>query len=119
MARHVDAGVLPLRPHGIRDLGVCLKEALFEQYVQHAQKQGVSHRSIETQIGMFLRKQLGAGLRDIRPTVNKERIYCYGLPPLKDCRRLFSESLGQPVDWGAEDWASEDWQQGVSLHHLN
>ena len=93
-------GVLPLRPHGIRDLGVCLKEDLFEQYIRHAQLQGVSHRSIETQIGMFLRKQLGAGLKDIRPTVNKDRIHCYGLPPLKDCRRLFSESLGQPVDWG-------------------
>ena len=76
---------------------------------------------------MFLRKQLGAGLKDIRPAgsdrcghrcrrprLRQYRIRCYKLPPLKDCRELFSESLGQPVDWGAKEWTSENWQKGDS-----
>jgi hypothetical protein len=111
-------GALPLRPHGIHELGVCQREDLFNEYIHHAAVQRVNHRSIETQLGMFLRKQLGAGLKDLRPTVHRGRIYCYGLPPLKDCRRLFSEGLGQPVDWGSANWESEDWQQGESAHYL-
>ena len=107
-------GVLPRRPHGISEAGVCLKEALFEQYVRHAQIQGVNHRSTETRIGMFLRKQLGTELKDTRPTLGNLQARCYRLPPLKDCRRLFNESLGHPVDWGSEEWASEDWQHAVS-----
>ena len=43
---------------------------------------------------MFLRKQLGAELKDTRPIVGTQRLRCYELPPLKDCRRLFSESAG-------------------------
>ena len=52
---------------------------------------------------MFLHKQLGAGLKNKRPTVGTERLHCYELPPLRDCRRLFAEKLGQPVDWGVAD----------------
>jgi hypothetical protein len=109
-------GVLPRRPHDSSEPGVCLRDELFEQYVRHARVQGVSHRSNETRIGMFLRKQLGAKLKNTRPIVGTQRLRCYALPPLRDCRRLFSESLGQPVDWGSEEWANEDWQEGVGLH---
>jgi hypothetical protein len=102
-------GTLPRKPDGINEPGVCLREDLFGQYVRHAQIQGVSHRSTDTKIGMFLRKQLGAGLKDIRPVVGVQQVRCYQLPPLKDCRRIFSESLGHPVDWGVEEGASEEW----------
>ena len=94
-------GVLPPKPHGVNEPRVCLKDDLFERYILHARIQGVSHRSIETKIGMFLRKQLGAELKDTRPVVGTQRFRCYELPPLTDCRRLFAEKLGQPVDWGS------------------
>src|SRR3954454_2834230 len=38
--------------------GECPKDALFNDYLAHAKKQGVNRRSVETQIGMFLRKQV-------------------------------------------------------------
>ena len=82
------------RPHGVNEPRVCLRDDLFERYVRHARIQGVSHRSTETKIGMFLRKQLGAKLKDTRPIVGNQRLRCYELPPLKDCRRLFGESWG-------------------------
>ena len=58
---------------------------------------------------MFLRAQLGAGLKNTRPTVGTQRLHCYELPPLRDCRRLFAEKLGQPIDWG-DGWENEQWQ---------
>ena len=60
----------------------------------------------------LLRKQLGAELKDTRPVVGTLRFRCYELPPLTDCRRLFAESLGQPIDWESEGWESEDWRHG-------
>ena len=72
--------------------------------------QGVSHRSIETKIGMFLHKQLGALLEDRRLTVGTTRLRCYQFMPLKDCRRHFAKELGQPVDWGPPGWENEQWQ---------
>ena len=62
--------------------------------------QGVSHRSIETQIGKFLREQLGLELKNPRITVNGRRLRCYRLPPLAKCRELYAKHLGQTVDWG-------------------
>jgi hypothetical protein len=107
-------GVLPRHPYGDTgepgvEPGVFLKRDLFELYIRYAQLRGVSHRSTETKIGTFLRKQLGAELKDTRLGIERSR--CYALPPLQDCRRLFAEKLGQSVDWGAAEWASEEWQQ--------
>ena len=108
-------GELPPLPLGTKEAGVCLREALFEQYIRHARIQGVSHRAIETRIGIFLGKQLSAKLQGRQPLVDNHQVRCYKLPPLKDCRKLFSEKLGQPVDWGAADWEKEEWHQGTSM----
>lgn len=105
------SGVLPPRPYGINGPHVCQKDDLFERYVRHTRIQGVRHRSIEVKIGKFLHAQLGATLKDTRPIVGDQRLRCYELPPLKDCRQLFASGLGQPVDWG-EGWESEEWQHG-------
>jgi hypothetical protein len=109
-------GVLPPRPHGINEPHVCSRDDLFARYNLHARLQGVKYRSIEVKLGIFLHKQLGAKLKDTRPVVGTQRFRCYELPPLADCRRLFSETLGQPVDWGSAEWASEEWQQGDIWH---
>jgi len=109
------SGILPDRPHGVSERRVCSRDELFARYVQHAQLQGVKYRSIETKLGKFLSKQLGAKLRTTRLTVGTRQVRCYLLPPLKDCRTLFSEALGQPVDWGSPEWESEKWQQEASF----
>ena len=59
--------MLPPKPPGVNELHTFLREDLYTRYIRHAQLQGVSHRSIETKLGMFLHKQLGAGLKDKRP----------------------------------------------------
>jgi hypothetical protein len=107
-------GALPPRPYGVNEVGVCPKDDLFARYILHARLQGVNHRSIETKLGMFLSKQVGAGLTTTRYTIEgKQGPRCYVLPPLKDCRRLFSAALGQRPDWGSPDWESEEWQHEV------
>jgi hypothetical protein len=65
---------------------------------------------------MFLRKHLGAELKDVRPLVGNYQVRCYALPPLKECRRLFAESLGQLINWRTENWETEEWQQSADWH---
>ena len=105
-------GALPPRPHGVEGAHVCPRDDLFERYVRHARVQGINRRSTETRIGMFLRAQLGARLKDTRHLVDNQRVRRYELPPLADCRRLFAGSLGQPIEWG-DGWESEEWQHGA------
>ena len=108
-------GALPSRPQGVDEANVCLKDDLFETYILHAKLQGISRRVIETKLGMFLNKQLGAALTHPRHFVGKppkqQRRRCFKLPSLKECRDTFADKLGQPVDWGSEQWETEDWQQ--------
>jgi hypothetical protein len=87
-------GVLPKRPHGINKPNVCSRDDLFECYLQHTRMQGDRYRSTETKLGMFLRKQLGEGLKDTRPVVGEQRIRCYEMPPLADCRPAFQQGAG-------------------------
>jgi hypothetical protein len=91
-------GELPVQPSGVAEERVVLKDDLYERYVLHAQIQGASHRTIETKLGMFLGDQLGAKLEHTRPRVRCHRYQCFRLPPLAECRALFSAKLGQKVD---------------------
>ena len=104
-------GALPSRPQGINEPRVCLKDDLFNLYILHARIQGISRRSTETRIGIFLRAQLGAKLKDTRPLIHDKQVRCYELPSLGECRKLFAEKLGHPLDWGSEEGRSADWQQ--------
>ena len=108
------SGVLPPRPPGVNELHTCLKADLYQRYVRHAQIQGANHRAIETKLGMFLRAQLGPGLKNKRPTVGTHRLNCYELPSLRDCRRLFAEKLGQTIEWGPPGWETEQWQHDTN-----
>jgi hypothetical protein len=109
-------GTLPIQPGKVTDVGVCVKDDLFACYVTHARLRGISHRAIETKLGMFLRKQLGEELKEIRPRVASLRYRCYAFPPLIECRKRFVENLGQPVDWLSEDWESEEWQHDIDWY---
>ena len=102
-------GLLPPKVPGENATGACFKEALHNSYVRHAQQTGVSRRSAEVKLGIFLTSQLGADLKTNRLSVGNSRPRYYQLPSLKDCRERFAQKLGQPVDWGA-DWEAEDWE---------
>jgi hypothetical protein len=104
-------GVLPSRPHGVNEPNVCLRDDLYNTYIDHTQQQGTKHRSTDTKLGMFLHKQLGDELKSARRAVGKGRPRCYEMPPLAECRRLFNKKIGQPVDWGSTEWVEEEWQQ--------
>jgi hypothetical protein len=108
-------GMLPL----IAELhNTCVKTALHESYVAHAKRQNESHRSSETKLGLFLKKMFQQGdqslLREFRDNTKNcfgriRRPLCLEFPPLRACRKLFEEQLGQPMDWGS-DWETQEWQ---------
>jgi hypothetical protein len=46
----------------------CLRGELYDSYVRHGRRQGVSRRSIETKLGRFLSNVVGEGLQNLRVT---------------------------------------------------
>jgi len=91
-------------------------ETLYDDYIEHARKQGVPRRAIETQIGMFLQKVVGPGLhrskkayhtRDRYGTLSVEkRGPVYAFPPLSKCRQLFTGLINEAIGWEGEE---DDW----------
>lgn len=93
------------------------RDALFNAYVNFAEKLGQKHRSFSTALGMRLHELVPA-LRSARPErrvpvapdpmdgneavttyrVDRPRLYLF--PGLEDCRRCFEDALRQEVDWG-------------------
>ena len=121
-------GALPTLA-GLKEVNTSPREALHSWYVLHAQRQGISHKSSQTKLGMFLQKQLGDRIGYFRPRLTISHVYfvpkpagassepvhrvgCYRLPSLKECRELFAAKLGQPVDWG-EGWEKEIWSYAM------
>jgi hypothetical protein len=90
-------------------------EVLYDSYIEHAKKQGVSRRAIETQIGRFLQKVVGVHLHKSKRTywvknqlgiLSKKRGTVYTFPPLSECRRLFTELINEEIAWEGEE---DDW----------
>jgi hypothetical protein len=93
----------------------CPCDALFDSYVQHANRQGARRRSIETAIGALLRKTFPT-VRRVRATGSHcdERAYVYQFPPLAECRTRFDELIQGNVDWGASGsgfFDLEEWEK--------
>ena len=87
----------------------CPVSALFDAYIEHAQKHGVRRRSIEVQLGIFLKKYLpGLVRREVKhenrlgAKIITNRFYVYDFPPLAKCRASFAEALQQEIDWGSK-----------------
>jgi hypothetical protein len=70
----------------------CFTGELYDSYIRHGRKQGVSRKAAETRIGMFLTKMVGSNLRKDRAD-NPSRDYYYAFPSLKDCRNQFAERV--------------------------
>ena len=92
-------------------------EALYDDYIEHAKKQGVSRRAIETQLGMFLEKVVGPNLhrskkkhyrtetRDCYESTVEKRGLVYVFPPLSECRQIFAGLINEEIKWEeGEDW---------------
>jgi uncharacterized protein DUF5906/TOTE conflict system primase-like protein len=99
-------------PWGVGFANGCAKDLLFDRYIDHANKRGVRRRSIQTLIGIFL-KRMVPGLRS---RVGPYRGYnaidmvggIYEFPSLKACRASFDKLMGQPREWSeVEDWLDE------------
>jgi hypothetical protein len=93
-------GRLPWGCSGERE---CPSDALFNSYVQHANRQGARRKSIETSIGSLLKKTFPA-LRRVRETGSRgddDRRYVYEFPPLAECRKRFDELMQGNIDWGS------------------
>jgi hypothetical protein len=106
-------------PWGAEETNKCPKRRLFKRYVQHAQILGTRHKSIETRIGMFLKKYVGSDLKadergDFkvyrRGTKMTEKGWIYTFPPLKECREQFAKEMGYAVKWNAAiaAWTHEE-----------
>jgi hypothetical protein len=93
-------GRLPWGCPGARE---CPCDALFNSYVQHANRQGARRRSIETAIGSLLNKTFPT-VRRGRETGSRgddDRRYVYEFPPLAECRKRFDELMQGNIDWGS------------------
>jgi hypothetical protein len=95
-------------------VGQAPSELLYNSYITHAQKRAVNRRSIETTVGMFLRKAV-KGLRGHKGTyaIDSRRsnphskvgpIYIF--PPLQECRKHFSDQLQADIPWEPGEWLS-------------
>jgi hypothetical protein len=104
-------------PWGCPATGACPTERLFDRYINHAGKVGAKRRAIETQLGIFLAKQV-PGLRKIEgqylvfsraqnnlvPEVGR----LYQFPSLRECRQAFARALQQEFRWDERrDWVHE------------
>jgi hypothetical protein len=91
----------------------CPTERLFDSYVMHAQRQGVRRRSIETMLGMFLKKMV-PNLWKREGTYRKDyRTDCQGMiydfPPLAECRAQIEKLLQQRIEWdGPSEWIAPE-----------
>jgi Family of unknown function (DUF5906) len=100
-------------------------ERLFDHYIEHAKRKGSQHRSIEVQIGLFLRKVAKGVTRNKkvyhmrnpkwRPGYNLEVIkrhsWGYRFPTLWRCRKQFSRLMNENFNWGElrlADWAPDE-----------
>ena len=84
----------------------CPSSRLFDRYIQHAQKQGVRRRSIETNLGIFLTKYVpgltknkGYYNRWDGKEMNAHRSWVYTFPPLDECRKAFAKAMQQDIPW--------------------
>ena len=89
-------------PWGCTEVNQSPCDAIFDSYVQHANRQGAPRRSIETAIGSMLRKTFPKQRR-ARATgsLADDRGYVYHFPPLAECRKRFDEVIQGDIDWGS------------------
>lgn len=85
------------------------KRALLASYIKAMDQVGVKRRSMETTLGMALKRRLCPGIVSgkvdqrfgMEGEERTERVNGYKVPPLDVCRAAFAERLGWEVPWNA------------------
>lgn len=103
-------GALPLLPD-VKPPS-CLCARLFENYIEHAGRQGVRRRATETNLGTFLKKHLPERFCKTRSRA-RNRDTVYEFPSLADCRKAFAERLQQELRWPGDGTA--DWEDDATM----
>lgn len=92
---------------------------LYDHYIEHAKRIGTTRRSIETQVGNYL-KRVVPTLRRARRTVvlagdGPSLTYVYEFPSLAACRAAWDAQATSPTSWPDADtaWASDSGQGGL------
>jgi hypothetical protein len=96
-------------PRGCPGERQCTKRALYRSYLRHAkERNGRGQRSVETEVGRFLKTVVPAGMRENKVdcayadnTNRRERAVTF--PHLGVCRKAFEKKLGQAVTWPGWD----------------
>ncbi len=104
------AGQLPSGCDGPQE---CPRKGVYDSYIDHAKQQGVSRRSIETAIGIFLTKTFPQR-RPRRPERAGVKVPSYVFPPLTECRKRFDELIQGSIDWGSPGsgfFALDEWEK--------
>jgi hypothetical protein len=90
-------------PSGCSGVSECPASLLFDHYIRHANKTGVRRRSIETQIGIFLKRVVP----DLHKYEGRDKGYggrnevvpIYRFPRLGKCREKFASIMQHSFDW--------------------
>lgn len=107
-------------PGGCTETRCCPVQALFNRYINHASRQGAKRRSIETQLGSFMRKHVPVlrkssnrrpyrfKLRGHDDHTYEREGYIYTFPSLVECRKAFGEELKQDLKWDEQpEWVMD------------
>jgi hypothetical protein len=102
-------GKLPMGVVSDDTKNACAKPRLFASYVSYAKRAGISHKSTETTIGMFLHKYVGPKLDTKRVEFKGGRERFFFFPSLAECRVHFAKKMQQEIAWEdpKEDWENE------------
>ncbi len=102
--------------------GYVHKDELYNEYIEHAQKQGHTRRSGETKLGIGIRKLVPdlqertiprpksyvgeKNPKETRDQPQKIANKCWIFPNLQKCREAFARQMNYPFKWpdDAEDW---------------
>ena len=83
---------------------------LYAAYLEHARNRGVTRRTNETALGIFLRRYVPDLTRrkKVLEPGSSRRTYCYEFPALPVCRSAFDRAARTSSAWDTlEEWSSE------------
>jgi hypothetical protein len=92
---------------GLFDDCCCNSNLLYRHYTSRLEQSGRSRKSMETGLGIFLRRVVGPDLIDYRSMDRSFRHYRF--PSLTECRQHFSEMMNADLRWDDQ----EDWKEGA------
>jgi hypothetical protein len=76
----------------------------YSEYVEFSKKRREHHPEIKSSWSRKVREVLGPCVKDVRPTLNGERVRSFEFAPLEDCRRQFADHVGaRDLEWEETD----------------